>query len=474
MIFGKTEPRILLGTKQLFYFLARKLHITRQQAHAHMHVLGKTGSGKSYFLAGLFLSMYKAGMPATLIDPHGDLAEMVLSHLIQRGAFQDPQTYEKLVYLDIPAAAATGRYLPFNYLEQPYDDHAMAQLIAEACRRAWPELATGAPTFENILKHSVIALRQNNQPLTKLADLLVDRDFREQLLQNVTDEQVVRFFHQRMDNWGRDEAHMKESTLNRADLLTLSPVLRYSLGAAKNRLSFRQLIDSGRSLIVNFAIPDADARRLFGCLLTVGMESAALSRADNLSERTPHHLIIDEFSQFMAQSETALTRMLSETRKYQLFCVMAHQNWSQASERLKGALQNVGIEAILKAGRMDAEYSARVMGAVNPMEVKHLVDDEHAEERTHPNYFSLPEQWEYQVQQIQNLGVGEALIRLMDDSVHKLRTPTLPPVTISKHQLQTVRDQYLTRYFAPVALPVVQPEVIQVSRRITRNPRGLL
>jgi hypothetical protein len=105
----------------------------------------------------------------------------------------------------------------------------------------------------------------------------------------------------------------------------------------------------------------------------------------------------------MAQSETALTRMLSETRKYQLFCVMAHQNWSQASERLKGALQNVGIEAILKSGRMDAEYSARILGSVNPMEIKHTVDDEKAGERTHPSYFSLPEQWEYHVQQIQNL-----------------------------------------------------------------------
>src|SRR4051794_10313315 len=473
MIFRRTEPRILLGSKQVFHFLTRKIRITREQAHAHMHVLGKTGSGKSYFLAGLFLSMHQAGTPATLIDPHGDLAEMVLSHLIQRGAFQDPQAYDKLVYLDIPAAAATGRYLPFNYLEQPYDDHAMAQLIAEACRRAWPELATGAPTFENILKHSVIALRQNNQPLTKLADLLVDRDLREQLLQNVTDEQVVRFFHQRMDNWGRDEAHMKESTLNRADLLTLSPVLRYSLGAAQNRLSFRQLIDSGRSLIVNLAIPDADARRLFGCLLTVGMESAALSRADNLTERTPHHLMIDEFSQFMAQSETALTRMLSETRKYGLFCVMAHQNWTQASERFRGALQNVGIEVILKAGRMDAEYSARIMGDVNPMEVKHVVEDEQAEERSHPSYLSLNEQWEKQIQAIQRLKIGEAFVRLSDDSVHKVKTRTLPTIARSVGRIvQDVRREYLRRYFVPVssARPVVRPAAIPAPV-ITRRPR---
>src|SRR3954465_2406408 len=453
-------PSIPLGTSRFLFFGSRTLRITPQEARAHMHVLGKTGSGKSYFLAGLFLAMHEAGMPVTLIDPHGDLAELVLTHLVQRGDYAHRAAYERLLYLDLPAAARAGLYLPFNYLRQPYDDSAMAELVAEACRRAWPELATGAPTFENILKHSVIVLRQNRQPLTKLADLLVDRPYREQLLRNVTDDQVVRFFHLRMDQWGRDEAHMKESTLNRADLLTLSPVLRHSLGASENRLSFRRLIDSGRSLIVNLALPHPDARRLFGCLLTVGMESAALSRADNLTERVPHHLIIDEFSQFMAQSETALTRMLSETRKYQLFCVMAHQNWSQASERLKGALQNVGIEAILKSGRMDAEYSARVMGAVNPMEVKHTVDDEKAGERTHPSYFTLPEQWEYHVQQMQNLGVGEAIVRLMDDSVHKLKTPKLPALTVSKHQLQVVRDEYLTRYFVPIGIPAVHvPEV---------------
>src|SRR3954471_14266810 len=474
MRWWKTGPTIPLGTSRFLLFGKRTLRITPQQARAHMHVLGKTGSGKSYFLAGLFLAMHEAGMPATLIDPHGDLAEMVLAHLVQQGTFSDPAAYERLIYLDLPAAAAQGRYLPFNYLAQPYDDHAMAQLVAEACRRAWPELATGAPTFENILKHSVIALRQNHQPLSKLADLLVDKDYREGLLKNVTDEQVVRFFHLRMDNWGRDEAHMKESTLNRADLLTLSPVLRHSLGSFENRLSFRRLIDSGCSLIVNLAIPDADARRLFGCLLTVGMESAALSRADNLTERVPHHLIIDEFSQFMAQSETALTRMLSETRKYELFCVMAHQNWSQASERLKGALQNVGIEAILKSGRMDAEYSARVMGAVNPMEVKHTVDDEKAGERTHPSYFTLPEQWEYHVQQIQNLRIGEAIIRLMDDSTHKLKTPRLPKLMVSRKQLQVIRDEYLTRYFVPTGIPAVHVPGIALYPRVARRRGGFM
>src|SRR3712207_3068385 len=223
MRFWDGSPTIPLGTSQFFLFARRTLRISPKQARAHMHVLGKTGSGKSYFLAGLFLAMHRIGMPVTLIDPHGDLAELVLTHLVASGEYEDPAAYDRLIYLDLPHGAAEQRYLPFNYLEQPYDDHAMAGLVTEAARRAWPELATGAPTFENILKHSVIALRQNHEPLSKLADLLVDKPYRERLLRNVTDEQVIRFFHLRMDNWGRDEAHMKESTLNRADILTLSP-----------------------------------------------------------------------------------------------------------------------------------------------------------------------------------------------------------------------------------------------------------
>src|SRR5512146_3075581 len=443
------QPSLPLGT---FWLGLRTLRLPVADARVHAHVLGQTGSGKSYFLASLFLAMQRAGMAATLIDPHGDLAELVLSHLLAEGGLDTQEQRQRLIYLDLPAAAARGLFLPFNVLAQPYDDHATAEHVAEAFRRAWPELARGAPTFENILKHSVIALRQAGHPLTRLADLLTDPAFRARVLATVTDPQVVRFFSARMDQWGRDAAVMKESTLNRADLLTLSPLLRHSLGAEENALPFRQLLDSRTSVVINLAVPSPDARRLFGCLLTVGMEAAALSRADiPAAQRTSHHLILDEFSQFLAQSEESLTRMLSETRKSSLFCVMAHQNWSQASERLKGALQNVGLEVILKAGRADAEYSSRLLGAVDPMSVKHTVDDEAAVERTHPTFFPLLEQWEQHAQAIQTLKVGEAFLRLPNDRVHRVKTPTLPAVTVSFERLAAVQEYYLQRYFRAVS-----------------------
>lgn len=444
------EPRIPLGT-YWNWFIPRTLYLPLTAARTHMHVLGKTGSGKSYFLASLFLSLYHAGQPVTLIDPHGDLAQLVLAHLVVQGKLHTPQQRERLIYLDVPAATAENRFLPFNFLAQPYDDHAMAEHVAETARRAWPELAQGAPTFENILKHSVVALREAGLPLTRLSDLLTDTAYRHHLLETrIRDPQVIRFFRLRMDQWGREAPLMKESTLNRADLLTLSPVLRYALGNERNVLDFRRLIDSGTSLIVNLAIASPDARRLFGCLLTVGMETAALSRANlraATAARTPHILMLDEFSQFMAQSEESLTRMLSETRKYKLFCVMAHQNWSQASERLRGALQNVGMEVILKAGRPDAEHSARLFGTVDPDAIKHVVANEAAEDRTHPAYYPLQEQWERHVQSIQQLRVGEAFVRLPNDEVRKVKTPALPHLAEPPDALAEVEQYYLDRYF---------------------------
>jgi DNA segregation ATPase FtsK/SpoIIIE-like protein len=115
-------------------------------------------------------------------------------------------------------------------------------------------------------------------------------------------------------------------------------------------LDFRRILDTNQSVIINLAVADAEARRLLGCLLTVAAEQGALSRSElPPGERHGRHvLIIDEFSEFTAQSEEALARMLSQTRKFGLYLVMAHQTWSQASSRLKGALQNVGLEVVFR------------------------------------------------------------------------------------------------------------------------------
>ncbi len=446
------QPAIPLGTFGP-PLLERRLKVPVHEIKTHGHVIGISGSGKSRFLAGLFLMLHNLGLAATLVDPHGDLARLILAHLVAQGFFNDPGAFARLRYLDLPTAERRGRFLPFNVLSQQLPPHTIASNFKEACHRAWPQLAGGAaPMFDTLIQDGVKVLISNHLPLPALYQMLTDKGFRDGLLQREEDTDVVAFFRQQFDRLApRDQADQAGAALRRAHLLTFSPVLKYSLGQKTSAVDHRAMIIEGHSAVINLALGDAEARRLFGCLLTVFAEQGALSLADLAPGQREHHhfLILDEFAEFTAQSEESLARILSLCRKFGLSVVMAHQTWSQTSARLRGALQNVGIEVVFRLGREDAEYSARTMGRVNPEAIKHEVPDPYQVEKTHPLFYSLPEQWEAWVRGIQDLRPREAFLRRPNGKVAKMRTLSVPEPKVNPARLQAVEEYYLSNYFRP-------------------------
>ncbi|MGI8475051.1 MAG: helicase HerA domain-containing protein, partial [Thermomicrobiales bacterium] len=81
---------------------------------SHVHITGTTNSGKSRLLAHLAISLIEHGEGVTMLDPHGDAARLVIAHLIAGGIYADPAAFERITYLDLPAAARRGRYTPLN------------------------------------------------------------------------------------------------------------------------------------------------------------------------------------------------------------------------------------------------------------------------------------------------------------------------------------------------------------------------
>jgi hypothetical protein len=401
--------------------------------------MGLTGQGKSKLLASVAAQMIESGLGCALVDPHADLADDVLRLLADHDFFTRPDAFNRVLYIDF---SRRDRFLPFNVLASHYDVHSIAQHMVEVCSRAWPALADGqAPQFENILLASVVVLVENGLPLIALPRLLTDRPYREELLVRVSDPQVITFFHDRFDRWGKDAPMMIESTLRRVFLLSFSPTLRYSLGQRKNLLDFRMLMDGGTSLIVNLGGLDEQTQRFLGCLVTVGFEVAALSRAD-LPEhaRREYHLILDEFSQFSAQSEEALARVLSLARKYGLFLTMAHQTWSQLSKRLQGAIQNT-VQIAFRLGRDDAVWAAPRFGTFDPYQVKHEVEDEVAVERSHPMFFSLQETFEGWAQALEELEPREAFVKI-GGKTFKMKTLTHAPTRTGLDELARLKARY--------------------------------
>jgi hypothetical protein len=433
----------------------RVVALPLQEVKSHMHVIGVSGSGKSRFLAGLFLSLLRRRLPAMLIDPHGDLAQLVLAHLVASGTYRRADAFDRVIYLDLPAAERAGRFLPFNVLAQLSDPYTTARNVKEAFHRAWPQLAGGAaPMFDTLVQDGMKVLISNGLPMTAFYRLLTDRPWRDELLDHEPDPDIVAFFRDQFDRLSEhDRTDQAGAALRRAHLLTFAPVLKFSLGQARNGLVFRDILDRNQSLIINLALADGDARRLLGCLFTVAAEHAALSRADlPPGQRTgSHHLILDEFAEFSAQSEASLARILSQCRKYGLYIVMAHQTWGQASDKLKNALQNVGLEVAFRLGRADAEHTATVLGRVNPLSVKHQAPDPAAQDKGHPVFYSLPEQWEAWCQQLQDLPPRQAFIKPALGPATRAHTLPVPDPKVDAGELAAVADEYLRRRFVPQA-----------------------
>lgn len=437
----------------------RALSLSPHRAAVHFHVLGVSGSGKSRFLATLFLAFLRAGLSATLIDPHGDLARLILGHLVADKTFDDPKAFEKILYLDLPAAARQELYLPLNVLRQPVSPHATASNIVEAMHRTWPALGDGAaPMFDTLVQNGVKALVTNNEPLPRLYHFLTDKGYRDRLLDEEADEGVRGVFRDWYDKLSpRDQLDASGSTLRRVNLLSFDPVLTYSLGQKETVLNFREILDQGKSVIINLAIENPEARRLLGSLLTVGAEQGALSRASLPPDQRfgTHFLIIDEFSEFSAQSSEALARMLSQTRKYGLFMVMAHQTVDQVGERLKSALQNVGVDVVFALGPDDANYYARILGHVEPKTVSEQVEE--ARESV-----GMSEQWETWRQQLLELYQGQAFVSLRSHHrpplwrrmtgiykphLYRVATPNMPDPKVDPTRLYEIESYYLRTLF---------------------------
>jgi len=408
-----------------------------------MYVIGMSGKGKSKLLEHCLCQDITAGRGCGLIDPHSLLAGDLLRLLITRGVLADPDIRDRLIYVD---PARTDYVIPFNVLatdaEHPYD---IAAAVLEAFRRTWPECLREAPHFSNVVVAALIVLIENGLTLMHMPRLLTDDEFREQCLERVTNSNVVEFFHDRYDRWGREAPLMRESTLNKIGAFSLNPRLKLMLGQRANHLDFRAIMDEGKILLLDLGHSDGETNRLIGSLVVTGLELAMRRRRN----RKLWNLTIDEFAGYVANegSVKTLAHVFSEGRKFRMSMTVAHQDLSQLTPRMLGALSNVQTKVIFGIGSHDAEYIAKLIGRVSAEAVKR----EPKTEIQHELFSSLPEQWEQWVDRLRFQPARQATVSSQDGRVVSLRTITIPSYTATNEQVEKVRRESAARYGIPYA-----------------------
>ena len=167
---------------------------------------------------------------------------------------------------------------------------------------------------------------------------------------------------------------------------------------------------------------------------------------------------------FSAQSEEALSRVLSLTRKFGLFLTLCHQTFSQLSGRLQGALQN-SQRIAFRLGRDDSVWAAPRFGSFHPHTIKHTVEDETAQERSHPLFFSVQETYEGWAKALEELPPREAFLRIHTRKRPKTHRVRLATVRLSERSLGELR-KLRAGYGQALLTPRQQLQTSEESRSV--------
>src|SRR5712692_3528179 len=111
MLFSRSaNPSITIGTRGIFPFdwpfsfslwpLCRFYRLKGDSLKLHHHIMGKSGQGKSFYVAKAAADLINQGVAVSILDPHSDLANDVLRLLYESGYFKR-NGFEKVWYLEL-------------------------------------------------------------------------------------------------------------------------------------------------------------------------------------------------------------------------------------------------------------------------------------------------------------------------------------------------------------------------------------
>src|ERR1700693_985583 len=154
------------------------VRFSREERARHVYVVGKSGSGKSTLLFNLAMLDIMAGEGVAIIDPHGDLAEMVADCVPRHRTHET--CYLDVTDLDFP--------IGFNPLAgvAPARRALAASGIVSAFKHLWAD--SWGPRLEHWLFQGVASLLATRRStLMDLSRLFTDDVFREHVVRQVKD-----------------------------------------------------------------------------------------------------------------------------------------------------------------------------------------------------------------------------------------------------------------------------------------------
>lgn len=377
----------------------------------HTYILGQTGTGKSALLQHLATAHIDAGAGLALLDPHGDLAEVLLDAIPRRRT-------DDLIYFN--PAGDVERPLSINPLDQvpTKAHHLVASGIVEALQNLYAD--SWGPRLEWILYNALRALLDYpNTSILGVPRILTDKAYRTRVVRSITDPAVRSFWDDEFAKYTpRFRTEATSPILNKVGQLRANPILRNVLGQPRRSVDLRDVMDTRKLFIANLSKGElgATASNILGSFLTTWFLVSAMSRASiPEAERVPFFLILDEFHNFTTSS---FAGALSEARKFGLSLTLTNQYLGQMkNETREAVLGNVATVIAFRCGADDAEVLEKAFNH------------------------------EYKAHQFTDLPRYEVYIKtIVDGELEILRASTIAPTTYTHRRRDNLIDVSRRKY----------------------------
>ena len=348
---GDTPDKITYFAETDYRSKRIKFGIRDEDRARHMYIIGKTGMGKSTLLENLAIQDIQNGEGLCFIDPHGGTAETLLSYVPEH-------RIKDVIYF---APFDLQHPVALNVLEDIGEDKRglVASGLMGAFKKVWVD--AWSARMEYLLNNALLALLEYpGSTLLGVNRIFADKNFRTQIVNNVTDPSVKAFWVDEFAKYSDKFATEATAAIqNKVGQFAANPLIRNMVGQPKSTFDIRKVMDERKILIVNLSkgrMGEGNAN-LVGSMLITKIYLAAMSRADVGPEVVkglpPFYLYVDEFQSFANESFADFS---SEEHKCKLSLTVAHQYIEQMSDEVRAAVfGNVGTMVSFRVGAYDAE-----------------------------------------------------------------------------------------------------------------------
>lgn len=352
---GKTEEElgdINFFAKTEFKNKMTNFGVKTRDRMRHFYVIGKSGTGKSTFIANMAIDDLRKRRGFCVIDPHGDLCE----HIMQ---FVPSYRVNDIAYMD---PSDTEKSFAINPLEITHDSQ--KELVASSIVAIFKKLygTSWGPRLEYILRNTIVSIIEMPDPtLLMVPEVLTNPAFRKKVIDTVKDPVVKSFWINEFETMS--DKLMVEATssiLNKVGQFTSSKTIRNIIGHPKSTVDIQKIMDEGKVLLLNLSqgYLGEDNAALLGAMIISKIQIAAMNRISiKEDDRREFFLYVDEFQNF---ATTSFIKILSEARKFKLGLILANQYIDQVQEDIRAAIfGNAGTIMTFLVGANDAAYMAR-------------------------------------------------------------------------------------------------------------------